>query len=477
MSSLTLPTIALVGRPNVGKSTLFNRLTRSRRALVANFPGLTRDRQYGDADLGERRVTLIDTGGLSGEADGIDPVMAGQALTAVEEADLVAFMVDAREGLTATDAEVADRLRRTGRPLVLVVNKVDGVDELALNEFHALGCGEPIAVSASHGRGMAGLREAFEKLLPPVADAYDPDAQGLEPDGQDDADDEVVVGIIGRPNVGKSTLVNRMLGDERVVVFDQPGTTRDAIEVPLERDGERYVLIDTAGVRRRGRVSETIEKFSIIKTLDAIRAARVVLLVIDAREGIVDQDLHLLGYALDAGRSVLVVANKWDGLSQDARSDVRNELQRRLVFAPWIETRFVSALHGSGVGGLLVDARRVYESGRLTAGSSELTKVLEDAVADHPPPMVRGRRIKLRFAHPGGSHPPTIVIHGNQTEALPSAYRRFLENRYRDWLGLVGTPVRIELKSSTNPFAGRRNKLTERQQRRRKRLIRHVKKR
>ncbi len=462
-------TVALVGRPNVGKSTLFNRLTGSRAALVADLPGLTRDRLYGRATLGEHSLTLIDTGGLGGVEAGIDALMAGQAAMAIEEADLVLFLVDARAGVTAADEQIAVDLRRANTPHLLVVNKCDGADELvATAEFHQLGLGDPVAISASHGRGIANLRDAIEGAI-----AMTPDDPGA---GMVD-EERITVAIIGRPNVGKSTLVNRLLGDDRVVVFDQPGTTRDAIYVPMEHGGRAFTLVDTAGVRRRGRVSEAVEKFSIVKTLESIRLARVVLLVIDAQEGLVEQDLHLLGHAMDTGRSILLVVNKWDGLDPAARRAVRAALDRRMVIAPWVEIRFISALHGSGVGDLLPIAAEIHASGELTAGSSELTRILEQAIAEHPPPQVRGRRIKLRFAHPGGSHPPTVVVHGNQTAALPDSYRRYLANTYREQLGLRGTPVRVEFRTSSNPFAGRRNPLTPRQQRRRKRLLRHVKRR
>lgn len=459
--------IALVGRPNVGKSTLFNRLTRSRDALVADFPGLTRDRQYGLARLDDGPCIVIDTGGLSGEEAGLDEAMARQTLAAVEEADLVVFMVDARTGISSGDSLIADRLRRMGREALLVLNKVDGVgDEAALAEFAELGFPDAFPVSASHGRGMRGLLEKVAERLP--AEAADADAAMIR---------GIAIGVVGRPNVGKSTLVNRMLGEDRVVVFDEAGTTRDSIYIPYERDGEPFTLIDTAGVRRRGRIGEAVEKFSVVKTLEAIDRASVVVLVVDAREGLVEQDLHLLGTVLDHGRAVVLAVNKWDGLSSDDRDAVRRELDRKLDFAPWMRVHFISALHGSGVGTLYDAVREAEAAASVNLPTPKLTATLEEAVREHSPPLRHGRRIKLRYAHQGGSRPPVIIVHGTQTEHLPAAYRRFLENRFRQVFGIVGTPIRVELKSGANPYAGRRNKLTPRQEKKRKRLVKHVKKR
>ncbi|MEE4298763.1 MAG: ribosome biogenesis GTPase Der [Pseudomonadales bacterium] len=459
--------IALVGRPNVGKSTLFNRLTRSRDALVADFPGLTRDRQYGLARLEDGPCIVIDTGGLSGEEAGIDEAMAKQTLQAVEEADLVVFMVDARSGLSAGDTLIADRLRRMGRDALLVLNKVDGVgDDAALAEFAELGFPDTFPVSAAHGRGMRGLLAAIAERLP--GEAEDADAAMIR---------GIAIGVVGRPNVGKSTLVNRMLGEDRVVVYDEAGTTRDSIYIPYDRDGEPFTLIDTAGVRRRGRIGEAVEKFSVVKTLEAIDRASVVVLVVDAREGLVEQDLHLLGTVLEHGRAIVLAVNKWDGLAPDVRDRVRRELDRKLDFAPWMRVHFISALHGSGVGGLYDAVREADAAASVDLPTPKLTAALETAVREHSPPLRHGRRIKLRYAHQGGSRPPVIVVHGTQTEHLPAAYRRFLENRFRQVFGLVGTPIRVELKSGANPYAGRRNKLTPRQEKKRKRLMRHVKKR
>jgi len=488
--------LALVGRPNVGKSTLFNRLARRRDALVADVPGLTRDRRYGRASLADCPCTLIDTGGLLGETGELAAAMERQAELAMDEADLVLFIVDGRAGLTPADLEIADRLRRRERRIQLVINKSDGVSEhVALAEFAVLGMVDPVLVSAAHGRGIGALADAVVAqlgLVPPVLEpepefaAFEPDpdetidaAEPIELTADEAADlhrEAIRVAIIGRPNVGKSTLTNRLLGEERQVVFDLPGTTRDAIEIPFERDGREYVLIDTAGVRRKGRVEEIIEKFSVVKTLEAIDRAHVVILVMDAREGVVEQDLHLVGYAVEAGAGIIIAMNKWDGLSADARERIRTELSRRLIFAPWIPILQVSALHGTGVGHLLREVERVHRSGEFEVGTSHLTRLLGELVMAHPPPAVRGRLIKLRFAHKAGEHPPTIAIHGNQTESLPASYVRYLENGFRAALDLHGTPVLIALRTGENPYKGRRNKLTPRQEYRRKRMIRHHKK-
>ena len=458
-------TIALVGRPNVGKSTLFNRLTRTRDALVADLPGLTRDRQYGIARFDDGPCMVIDTGGLSGEEAGIDEAMARQTLAAVEEADLVVLMVDARSGLSAGDVLIAERLRRLGREALLVLNKVDGIgEEAARAEFAELGFREALPLSAAHGRGMRAFEGVLAERLP--LEVEDPDAARIR---------GIAIGVVGRPNVGKSTLVNRLLGEERVVVYDEAGTTRDSIYIPYERDGEPFTLIDTAGVRRRGRIGEAVEKFSVVKTLEAIDRASVVVLVVDAREGLVEQDLHLLGTILEHGRAAVLAVNKWDGLDPDTRARVRRELDRKLDFAPWLRVHFISALHGSGVGGLYGAVREADTAARADLPTPKLTAVLEAAVSEHAPPLRHGRRIKLRYAHQGGSAPPIIVVHGSQTEHLPAAYRRYLENRFRQAFGLVGTPIRVELKSGANPYAGRRNRLTPRQERKRRRLVKHVK--
>lgn len=459
------PVIAIVGRPNVGKSTLFNRFTRTRDALVADQPGMTRDRKYGYADINERDVIVIDTGGLSGETEGIDVHMAGQTLLAVEEANIILFLVDARDGLTNADEAIAAQLRLLGKPLVLVLNKIDGVNpDMAVAEFYALGLGEPVPIASAHGRGMQGLVDAVDAVLP----AINPEDEDQELGGG------IRVAVLGRPNVGKSTLVNRMLGEERVLVYDMPGTTRDSIFIPFERMGKEYTLIDTAGVRRRGKVTEVAEKFSIVKTLQAIDAANVIILVLDAQQNVSDQDLTLLGQVLDAGRALVIAINKWDGLDSEVKDEVKRELDRRLDFIDFAKIHFISALHGTGVGNLFDSVDKAYASAMRKVTTPQLTRILEDALEAHQPPMVRGRRIKLRYAHQGGQNPPIIVIHGNQTERIPVSYKRYLVNTFRKVLDFSGTPVRIEFKTGDNPFEGRRNKLTPRQQRKRKRLIKHI---
>ena len=466
-----LPVIALVGRPNVGKSTLFNRLTRTRDALVANYPGLTRDRKYGECVFEDRRYLMVDTGGITGEEEGIDAAMAAQSLLAIEEADLVFFLVDARDGLTATDEALAAHLRTRNKRTFLVANKIDGIHaEAETAEFHALGFTDFHQISASHGRGVLSLMAAAADVLPaPVAEeTSEEDALAAA------AEQGIKIAVVGRPNVGKSTLVNRMLGEERVVVFDQPGTTRDSVYIPYERHGQRYTLIDTAGIRRRKNVDETVEKFSIVKTLQAIDDANVVILVMDARENVVEQDMHLLGHVLEAGRAVVIAINKWDGLTQDQRDNIRREMDRRLQFVDFAEIHFISALHGTGVGHLYESIAKAHEAATRKLQTPYLTRLLEDAIANNPPPLVNGRRIKLRYAHAGGQNPPIIVIHGNQVDEVPGHYRRYLENIFREKLDLVGTPVRIQFKGTENPFAGKRNPLTARQVAKKRRLMKHV---
>ncbi len=464
-----LPVIALVGRPNVGKSTLFNILTRSRDALVADVPGLTRDRQYGFGKVGPRPYLVVDTGGLSGDEDGLDGLMARQTLAALDEADMVLFLVDAREGLTAADERVTQILRRSGKPVRLLANKAEGLDpDMAAAEFHALALGDPVPVSAAHGDNISALMDA-------VADDLGDEVEAADDTG-DDAADGVRVAVVGRPNVGKSTLINRLLGEERLVAFDQPGTTRDSVHVPFERDGRHYTLIDTAGVRRRARVSEAIEKFSVIKTLKAIDDANVVVFLLDGSEGVSEQDASLLGLTLQRGRALVLAVNKWDGLSQDQRQTVRRHIDVKLPFLDFARMHFISALHGSGVGDLMASVDAAFAAATRDMSTSELTRVLEQAVVEHQPPLVRGRRPRLRYAHQGGRNPPVIVVHGSQTKRLPESYRRYLTNRFRKAFALDGTPVRVELRSGDNPFAGRRNKLTPRQQARRKRMMKHVKK-
>ncbi|MBA1148384.1 ribosome biogenesis GTPase Der [Ectothiorhodospiraceae bacterium WFHF3C12] len=459
--------IALVGRPNVGKSTLFNYLTRTRDALVADFPGLTRDRQYGRGKVGARPYIVVDTGGMGEDESGVYKGMHSQALQALDEADAVLFLVDARSGATAADVQLAGELRRLGKPVYLVANKIDGIDaDSAISEFHELGLGEPRAIAAAHGRGVSRLMDVVLADLPARAGA-----SALP----DEAEGQIRVAVVGRPNVGKSTLVNRLLGEERVLVYDEPGTTRDSIFIPFERDGQPFTLIDTAGVRRRSRVSESVEKFSVIKTLQAIEAAHVVIMVVDAREAITDQDAHLVGHIIDAGRGLVLAVNKWDRLPEDQKRSVRRMLDVKLGFLDFARTHFISALHGTGVGLLFDSVRRAYAAATRELATPDLNHVLREAVNAHAPPITRGRRVKLRYAHQGGRNPPVIVVHGNQTERLPAAYKRYLTNTFRKAFDLAGTPVRLELRSGENPFEGRKNKLTPRQQAKRKRMMRHVK--
>jgi GTP-binding protein len=457
-----LAVLALVGRPNVGKSTLFNALTRTRDALVADEPGLTRDRKYGYARVGARPAVLVDTGGLVEGPDEVERLTAAQTRKAIEEADRVLLVVDGRAGLTPPDQHVAEQLRRSGKPVLLVVNKSEGLEpDTAVADFHTLGLGEPVTVSAAHGEGLetlmeralAGLAEAANAVPPPAADA-------------------IRVAVVGRPNVGKSTLINRLVGQERLVASDQPGTTRDSVYVPFERDGQTYLLIDTAGVRRRARVHETIEKFSVVKALQAIDEAQIVVGVLDAQESVSEQDASLLGLVASQGRGLVIAVNKWDRLAPDQREAIRAGLDLRLDFLKFAPVHFISARHGTGVGELMDAVRQAYRAATRELPTPELTRALEAAIAAHQPPLVRGRRIKLRYAHQGGRNPPVVVIHGNQTEHVPDAYRRYLENHFRRVFGLQGTPMRIELRSDANPYAGRRNELTPRQQRKRRRMVR-----
>lgn len=460
------PVIALVGRPNVGKSTLFNCLTRSRDALVADIPGLTRDRQYGDGRLGDHAYIVVDTGGLSGEKDELDGLMADQVRQAVDESDLVLWLVDARDGLTPIDHSIVEFLRRCGKPFHLVINKTDGLAEAdAVADFYSLGMPNPFPISASHGRGV-------QKMIAQALADY----PTVDEEAPADLAPGIRIALVGRPNVGKSTLINRLVGEERVVAYDQPGTTRDSIYVPLIRDEHTYTFIDTAGIRRKGKIKEAIEKFSIIKALQAIAEAQVAIVLIDAQETVADQDLSLIGEILDQGRALIVAVNKWDGLTAEQREFIKSELDRRLGFLSFAETHFISALHGTGVGSLFDAITRAYQSATRSLSTPNLTALLEEAVVMHQPPLVAGRRIKLRYAHQGGKNPPVVVIHGNQVQRLPDDYKRYLANFYQKRLRLSGTPVRVEFKSGENPYKGRRNKLTPRQQYKKKRLMRHVKK-
>ncbi|MGF6690784.1 GTP-binding protein [Metapseudomonas resinovorans] len=481
-----VPVIALVGRPNVGKSTLFNRLTKTRDAIVAEYAGLTRDRQYGEAKWQGRTYIVIDTGGISGDEEGIDAKMAEQSLQAIEEADAVLFMVDSRAGMTASDQMIAEHLRKRNKRSFLVANKVDTVDpDIARAEFSPLGLGDALPIAAAHGRGISQMLQAALGEFPRDDGADETEAaeaevvaEGAEPTrvpGPSEKDG-IKIAIIGRPNVGKSTLVNRMLGEERVIVYDQAGTTRDSIYIPFERNEEKYTLIDTAGVRRRGKIFEAVEKFSVVKTLQAIQDANVVIFVMDAREGVVEHDLNLLGFVLETGRALVIALNKWDGMEPGERDYVKTELERRLFFVDFADIHFISALHGTGVGHLYKSVQDSFRSAITRWPTSRLTQILEDAVQEHQPPLVNGRRIKLRYAHLGGANPPLIVIHGNQTESVPKSYSRYLENTYRRVLKLVGTPIRIEYKGGENPFEGKKNTLTERQVNKKRRLMSHHKK-
>lgn len=462
-----LPVVALVGRPNVGKSTLFNALTRTRDALVADMPGVTRDRHYGYCRLGARPFVVVDTGGLSGLDEGLDALTAQQVRLAIEEAQVLVFVVDARDGLLPQDLTILNELRRSGKPIIAAVNKTDGLDEQgALAEFSGFGIAKTLPLAASHNRGTEELVAMALPLLP-----EDTAEEVVVDDGS------IRVAIVGRPNAGKSTLVNRLLGEDRLIVSDVAGTTRDPISVPLERDGKHYTLIDTAGVRRKARVEEAVEKFSVIKTLQSISAAQVVVVLIDARENLADQDLSLIGHALDEGRALVIAVNKWDGLDAYQREQCQRALERRLVFVDWAKQVFISALHGSGMRELMRAVVRAHASATKELGSSELTKALEIAYETYQPPLVRGHAPKLRFAHPGGTNPPTIVMHGTRTKHIAPAYQRYLENFFRKRFKLEGTPIRIVLKDGENPFAGRKNVLTEGQLRKRQRMIREMKKR
>lgn len=460
-----LPVVALVGRPNVGKSTLFNRLTRSRDALVADYPGLTRDRQYGQAEVEDHPFIVIDTGGIHGDEEGIDALMAEQSLMAIEEADAVLFLVDARAGLTSADEGIAAYLRKQNKRVFLVANKVDGIDaDSAVAEFYSLALGDDVhKIAAAHGRGVTQLLtlalaphiEALEKEKAELAE----DEEFVEGEGEIDApneDDEIKLAIIGKPNVGKSTLTNRILGEERVVVYDMPGTTRDSVYIPMERNGRKYTLIDTAGIRRRKNVTDVVEKYSVIKTLRAIEDANVCLLIIDAREGITDQDLSLLGFILESGRSLVLAVNKWDGIDDHIKDNIHKELDRRLGFIDFARIHFISALHGTGVGHLYESVEEAFVSATKRISTSMVTKILDMAVFDHQPPMHNGRRIKLKYAHAGGYNPPIIVIHGNQAKHLPISYKRYLMNYYRKSLKIMGTPIKIEFRETSNPFAGKK---------------------
>ena len=458
-----LPVVALVGRPNVGKSTLFNQLTGSRDALVADEPGVTRDRRYGVASFNGGRYVVIDTGGLGGigEAE-IDPQVDRQVAYALEEADAIVLVVDQRDGPTPKDTAIAERLRRSGKPLTLAVNKSEGLGaEVAAAEFHSLGLGEPAALAARHGQGVARL---IERVLAPFE---------LDPAAEPADDDLPRLAIVGRPNVGKSTLINRLIGSERLVTSPVPGTTRDSIAVPCEREGHRFMLIDTAGIRRRARTDEGVEKFSVVQSLKAIEGADVAIVLLDAREGITEQDVHLIGIVAARGSALVIGINKWDDMEIHARRQVEREVDRKLDFVEYATRLYLSALHGSGIAELVRAALLAFESAGRQVPTPRLNALLKRATTAHPPPTIRGRQVHLRYAHQGGRYPPLIIVHGSQADRIPDRYRRYLENSFRKWLKLVGTPLRVEFRSGENPFAGRRNPLTPRQIRSRQRVMRH----
>ncbi len=591
------PVVALVGRPNVGKSTMFNRLTHSRDALVANFPGLTRDRKYGKAQINGLEFIVIDTGGIDGSEAGIEEMMAQQSYLAMQEADVIVFLVDARDGILAGDEVIADHLRKISKPVILAANKIDGIDaDSACAEFYSLAFGEVHQLAVSHGTGFSTLMNdviypelvKIKKQDPDFVDRTDSAGEMTDDDkdfrvsyvfrggkipqfredlsyeyvplkavklqehveaeqhgseitlsvyyqGRDlylqfeegerlsgadtcfyishiqdlpycslpedpseiDAryaaeeseeseseadeaaevpeDEEIRFAIVGRPNVGKSTLTNRLLGENRVIVYDMPGTTRDSIYIPMERDGRKYVVIDTAGVRKRKKVTETVEKFSVIKTLKAVEDSHVVILMIDARDGLTDQDLSMLGFILNAGRAVVIAINKWDGLSGEVKDQIKQELELRLGFVNFARIHFISALHGTGVGHLFESIVESYKSATRRISTSRVTRLMIMASNEHQPPMVHGRRVRLKYAHAGGYNPPRIVIHGNQVNDLPDSYKRYLTNYFREALHMVGTPISLEFVEGANPFEGRVNKLTQSQMRKKRRLMKYVK--
>jgi GTP-binding protein len=435
-----LPVVAIVGRPNVGKSTLFNAITRTRDAIVADVPGVTRDRQYGYSRIGSVPCVLIDTGGLVEKPSGLEMQMRIQTEKAVAEADFIVFLADARAGLTPQDHQIAGELRRAGKPVILTINKSEGLDpDVVAADFQQLGLGQPQAVSAAHGQG---CRELMDLVLAGV----DP---GIAP--QDDTS-AIRVAVIGKPNVGKSTLVNRLVGEERVVASDVPGTTRDSIMVPFSRDGRDFMLVDTAGIRRQARVEDAVERASVARTLQAIAESHCVVMVLDAHESIGEQDASVLGQALERGRVLLIAINKWDGIPADQRDEIRRQLSLKLDFVPFAPHHFISARHGTGVGELARDVIRGFDSAMRAMPTPQLTRVLEKAMEAHQPPIVKGRRIKLRYAHQGGRNPPRIIIHGNQTVSVPESYRRYLANTYREAFDLYATPVAVDFRTDANPY-------------------------
>lgn len=449
---MTVPLIALVGRPNVGKSTIFNALTRTRDALVADQPGLTRDRQYGEGKVGDRPYSVLDTGGLSGDDNQMDHLIAEQAWIAAEESDLIFFIVDGRSGTTAFDEDIADRLRRMGKPVIVVVNKAEGISpEVIVGEFYSLGLGEPVAISASHNQGLYELMlSAYERIEFP------------EEKVEEEVEDDIIrLAVFGRPNAGKSTLINQMLGEERVLASEIAGTTRDSIEIPFTAYDREFILIDTAGVRRRSRVTDLIEKFSVIKSLDALEKANVIVFVFDAKEGLSDQDATLLGAVLDAGKGLILAVNKWDSLSEDEKSWIQQDFSRRFAFIDFTEPLFISALNGQGVLQVIRKSIEIFDQAMREFTTNELSKILEYAVHGHQPPMDKGYAPKLRYAHQGGKNPLKIIIHGNRTQYVKDSYTRYLSNMFREELKIDGTPVRILYRTNENPYANRPGKTSE----------------
>ncbi len=446
-----IPTIVLVGRPNVGKSTLFNRLTKSRDALVADLPGLTRDRHYGRGVGASQPYLVVDTGGFEPNTDsGILKAMAKQTLQAIDEADAVIFLVDGRQGATPQDMEIANRLRRCKCPILLAVNKTEGMQKAVVSaDFHELGLGYPLSISSAHGEGVRDIVEEALANFTEIEEEVVTDYTG---------DRIPKVAIVGRPNVGKSTLVNALLGEERVIAFDEPGTTRDSIYIDLEKNGKHYTLIDTAGVRKRGRVFEAVEKFSVIKTIQAIEDANVVILVVDAQEGITEQDAHVAAYILEAGRALVVAINKWDGLKDDERDWIKREIDRKLQFLDFAEFHYISALRKKGLPELFTSVDIAYKAAFAKLATPQLTRVLIDAIQQHQPPISKGIRPKLRYAHQGGSNPPIVIIHGSHVDGVKDAYTRFLEKTFRRTFQLSGTPLRVQYKQGSNPFAEEEDK-------------------
>jgi len=463
---VSLPVISLVGRPNVGKSTLFNRLSKSRQALVSDFEGLTRDRQYATIDLDDdTQCSIIDTGGLTNEDNIVDSGIHGQVSSALDESDVVYFIVSARDGVTALDHEIAKQLRRLKLNLILVCNKAEGLSDAVFSEFYELGLGAPIPIAAEHGQGIEELIEMTLPLLPESSPEEESEIDGI------------AVAVLGRPNVGKSTLINRILGEERVLAIDLPGTTRDSIFIPFERNEQRYTLIDTAGIRRKRSVGEKIEKFSILKAIEALESCHVVILVLDASEGVTEQDATLLGMIADKGRALLIVNNKWDGLDDYQKNEVKRKLEVKLSFVNYASIHFISALHGSGVGKLFEPINKAYKNAGSKFATPTLNEILAKANEGHQPPPVAGRRLKLKYIHQSGVFPPTFTVHGNHLQSIPNAYARYLKNFFTEALGLSNTPINFEYKSGENPFKDKKNKLTDRQIQKRRRLMKFTKKR